>query len=203
MPHEQTRKKASTTARSRRTHSGEAEKRSRSQRRGKIRSRAGARRYSTGTMGDVRKKHPLIRLLEAIEAEKIRYTVIGMSAAIAQGVMANTLDVDLWIDLPSREYIRLLNLSRRLGATIAANTVVYLEDGTPVNFVYEVTGLGSFSREWKYVARAQIYDHMVPVLRLERIVKSKEAVGRDKDKLHILHIRDFLRCKSSLKKKCC
>lgn len=150
-------------------------------------------------MGNVREKRPLIRLLEAIEAEKIRYAVIGMSAAIAQGVMANTLDVDLWIDLPSRQYMRLLNLSRKMGATIAANTVVYLEDGTPVNFVYEVTGLGKFSRELKYVIPAKIHGHSVPVLALERIMKSKEAIMRDKDKLHILHIRDFLRCRREIK----
>ena len=82
-------------------------------------------------MGTVRRQNALVRLLEALEAEKIRYVMIGMSAAVAQGVMASTLDVDLWIDLPA------------LGGTIAANTVVYLEDGTPVNFVYEVTGLGA------------------------------------------------------------
>ena len=149
-------------------------------------------------MGAVREQRPLIRLLEALEAEPIRYSVIGMAAAIAQGVMANTLDVDLWIDLPARQYMRVLNLARKLGATVAANTVVYLEDGTPVNFVYDVTGLGSFSRERRHVTHARIHGHDLPVLRLERILKSKEAIGRDKDKLHILHIRDFLRCQRAV-----
>jgi len=137
--------------------------------------------------------------LEAIEEEQIGYAVIGMAAAIAQGVMANTMDVDVWINLPSRQYMRLLNLSRKLGATIAANTVVYLEDGTPVNFVYEVTGLGAFSREKRHITHATIHEHRVPVLRLERIVKSKEAIQRDKDKLHIILIRDFLRCRRGLR----
>jgi len=151
-------------------------------------------------MGVVREQRPLIRLLEALETEQIRYVVIGMAAAIAQGVMANTLDVDLWIDLPPRQYMRVLNLARKVGATVAANTVVYLEDGTPVNFVYEVTGLGSFSREMRHITEASIHGHLVPVLELKRILKSKAAVGRDKDKLHILHIRDFLRCRRALAK---
>ena len=124
-----------------------------------------------------------------------------MSAAVAQGVMANTLDVDVWVDLPSRQYMRVQNLARRLGATIAANTVVYLEDGTPVNFVYEVTGLGNFSSERRHVTYARIHGHDVPVLRLERILKSKKAIGRDKDKLHILLIKEFLRCRRELKKR--
>lgn len=136
--------------------------------------------------------------METLEAEQIGYVLIGMAAAVAQGVMANTLDVDLWIDLPVRQYMRVLNLARRLGATVAANTVVYLGDGTPVNFVYEVTGLSSFAREARQVTHALIHGHNVPVLRLQRILKSKAAVGRDKDKLHILHIRDFLRCQRAL-----
>jgi hypothetical protein len=138
--------------------------------------------------------------LEAIEAEKIDYAVIGMSAAVAQGVMANTMDVDVWIDLAPRQYMRLLNLARGLGATIAANTVVYLEDGIPVNFVYEVTGLGTFSMEKRHFTTATIHAHSIPVLRLERIVKSKKAIQRDKDKLHIILIRDFLRCRRGIKK---
>jgi hypothetical protein len=137
--------------------------------------------------------------LEAIEAERVEYALIGMSAAIAQGVMANTMDVDVWIDLPPREYMRMQNLARKLGATPAANTVVYLEDGTPVNFVYEVTGLGPFPKEKKHVTTARFHDHDVPVLRLERIVKSKQAIQRDKDKLHIVLIRDFLRCRRGLR----
>jgi hypothetical protein len=124
-----------------------------------------------------------------------------MAAAAAQGVMMNTLDVDLWIDLPSRQYIRVLNIARRTRATVAANTVVYLADGTPINFVYEVTGLGSFARESRYVTRAQVHGYDLPVLGLERIVLSKQAVGRDKDKLHILHIQDFLRCRRGLRGK--
>jgi hypothetical protein len=124
-----------------------------------------------------------------------------MAAAVSQGVMATTLDVDLWIDLPSRQYMRVQNLARRLGATVAADTVVYLEDGTPVNFVYEVTGLDSFSNEQRHVRRARIHGHHIPVLRLERIRKSKQAVGREKDKLHILLIDEFLRCQRKIRRR--
>jgi predicted secreted protein len=46
-------------------------------------------------MGTQRKLHPVTRLLEALEAEDIRFMLIGMSAAIVQGVMETTLDVDL------------------------------------------------------------------------------------------------------------
>jgi hypothetical protein len=168
---------------------------------GKVSARVGSRRDAGGTLGTLREPQPLIRLLEALEAERIRYALIGMAAAAAQGVIASTLDVDIWIDLPPRQYIRVLNLARSLGAAIAANTVVYLEDGTPVNLVYEVTGLGSFKSEQRHLKRIRLYGHAVPVLRLERIVKSKEAVGRDKDKLHVIQIRDFLLCRRAKRRR--
>jgi hypothetical protein len=118
-----------------------------------------------------------------------------MAAAVAQGVMATTLDVDVWIDLQPRQYMRIQNLAHKLGATIAANTVVYLiRDGTPVNFVYEVHGIGNFSREHRRIVWTRLHGHDVPVLSLERILKSKQAIGRDKDKLHILLIKEYLRC---------
>jgi hypothetical protein len=138
--------------------------------------------------------------LEALEAEKIRYVMIGMSAAIAQGVMATTLDVDLWIDLPARQYMRVLNIARRMGASVAANTVVYLENGMPVNFVYEVTGLGNFRSESRQAPRVAIAGHLTPILPLEKIVQSKQAIGRDKDKLHVNQIQEFLRCRRAVKK---
>lgn len=60
--------------------------------------------------------------------------LIGMSAAVVQGVAGQTLDVDVWIGLPSRQHMRPINIAVGQGAAIAAKTVVYLEDGTPVNF---------------------------------------------------------------------
>jgi len=149
-------------------------------------------------MGSVGAANAFGRLLEALETEGIRYMIIGMSAAIAQGVLGSTLDIDVWIDLPPRQYMRIQNLALRTGATVAANTVVYLEDGKPVNFVYEVTGLEKFGAELKHVVQARLYGRQVPVLGLSRIQRSKRAIGRDKDLLHVKLIADFLKCRRRL-----
>jgi hypothetical protein len=152
-------------------------------------------------MATQRKLHPVARLLEALEAEKIRCMLIGMSAAIVQGVMETTLDIDLWVDLPARQYMRVQNLARSVGCTPAANTVVYAADGTPVNFVFEVSGLGPFDRELKHTRRMSFLGKSIPVLKLERILKSKLTIRRDKDLAHIIQIRNLLRCRRSLTKK--
>lgn len=152
-------------------------------------------------MATQRKLHPVAGLLETIEAEKIRFMLIGMSAAIVQGVMGTTLDVDVWIDLPERQYMRVQNLARAAGCVVAASTVVYTADGTPVNFVYEVTGLRTFQHEFKHAVQLPFRGKRIPVLKLERILKSKQAIRRDKDLPHIIHIRDLLRCRRALKSK--
>ena len=108
-----------------------------------------------------------------------------MSGAILQGVPATTLDTHIWIDLPSRQYIRVLNLCRRMGADIRGNTVVDLSDGSTVNFLYEVHGLRSFRYEYQRARRLRWLGTKVAVLPLERISASKKSVGRPKDLAHL------------------
>ena len=118
-----------------------------------------------------------------------------MTAAILQGVPVTTLDTDLWIDLPSRQYIRVLNICRKLGATILANTVVSLSDDTLVNFVYAVHGLTSFKQEYKSAREIDWLGMRVRILPLERIYKSKKFVGRPKDLAHLPLLEEALRLK--------
>jgi hypothetical protein len=120
-----------------------------------------------------------------------------MTAAILQGVPATTLDADLWIDLPSRQYIRVLNLCLELGARIVANTVVALPDDTLVNFLYRVDGLASFATEIKRAQTLEWLGQTVKVLPLARIIQSKEFVGRPKDLAHLPILRDILQVTSA------
>src|SRR4051812_38552237 len=113
------------------------------------------------------------RLIEALRSEKIRFQVAGMMAAVLQGVPVATIDADLWIDLPPRQYIRVLNLCVRLGARVTANTVVELTDDTVVNFLYRVDGLASFKTEVRRALRIEWVGQIVKVLPLERIIRSK------------------------------
>jgi hypothetical protein len=151
-------------------------------------------------LGDERKLSPLAALLGALGAEKIRYQVIGMSAANIQGVPGSTIDVDLWLELPARDYMRALNLAVRLGAQVVRNTVVELADGTLINFVYEVTGLPAFGRVFGRAKKVRWQGVNVAVLPLELIVKSKQAIRRPKDLLHIELIRQRLAVLRKLKK---
>lgn len=150
------------------------------------------RRDPGRAVGDERAISPLAKLLGALSAEKIRFQVIGMTAANLQGVPGSTIDVDLWLDLPSRQYMKAVNTAVRGGAQVVRNTVVELADGTLVNFVYEVTGLPEFDRVINKARKMTWNGMKVAVLPLELIKKSKAAIRRPKDLLHIKLIEQRL-----------
>ncbi len=108
-----------------------------------------------------------------------------MSGAILQGVPATTLDTDLWVDLPARSYMRMINLALAQGGSMIANTVVELSDNTLVNFVYKTTGLESFAVEYRRSPSIHWCGIPVKVLGLDRIAASKRAIGRPKDIAHL------------------
>jgi len=116
-----------------------------------------------------------------------------MTAAVLQGVPVVTHDVDLWIDLPSRQYMTPVNLALRQGANMVRNTIVELSDGMLVNFIYAVDGLASFATELKKARVMKFHGCEIPVMPLESIRKSKAAVMRDKDPAHIHYIDETLR----------
>ncbi len=124
--------------------------------------------------------------------------LVGMSAANLQGIMASTIDVDIWIGLPARQYVRVQNLCRKLKATVQSANKVYLEDDTPVDFIYKVTGLENFHQEYRRAIHMPFHGLKLPVLPLERICRSKTAAGRDKDQLHVLLIRNYLETKKNV-----
>lgn len=123
-----------------------------------------------------------------------------MAAAILQGVPATTLDTDIWIDLPARQYMRVMNLCVSLGAKILANTVVVLPDDSLVNFVYEITGVRSFAAEYRHAERLRWLGESVAVLPLSRILKSKQAIRRPKDLAHIPLLEETLALKRRLQR---
>jgi hypothetical protein len=123
-----------------------------------------------------------------------------MTAANYQGVMMNTLDTDIWVDLPARQYIRLWKLIREQGGIAMSPALYVLEDGKVVNFLFEVTGLRSFAAEYRHALNLKIDGQRVKVLPLSRVLKSKKAIMRDKDLSHIIHIERALAANRNLKR---
>jgi len=119
-----------------------------------------------------------------------------MSAAVIQGAPVVTFDTDLWIDLPARQYMRVARICLKLGAVMHANTVFIFSDDTIVNVLYAVTGLRSFSSEYPDACRLRwIGLRDVPVLTLNQIYRSKSAIRRPKDLVHMELLKQLMTCK--------
>ena len=116
-----------------------------------------------------------------------------MSAAILQGVPATTTDTDIWVDLPERQYVRLLNLVVKQGGTAMARTMYGLSDGSLVNFIFSMTGLKSFAEEHAKSRKLLWNGLNIDVLPLQRIYKSKRDFAREKDIAHLPLLRKVMR----------
>lgn len=124
---------------------------------------------------------PLGTFLTALRKEGIDCILIGAMAAIRQGAPLMTVDYDFWVQLPERQYVRLLSIVQRQGGTIRAQTLYELSDGTQVNAIFQPDGLRSFQTEWKHCSIGRLDGVPVRVLPLLRVIASKRAAGRDKD----------------------
>jgi hypothetical protein len=84
-----------------------------------------------------------------------------------------------------------------LRAQPGRNTVVELRDGMLVNFIYDLTGLGSFADDLRKAIQMTFHGFAIPVMPLQSIRKSKAAVRRDKDPAHIHGIDKVLRLRGT------
>jgi hypothetical protein len=100
-------------------------------------------------------------------------------------VPATTLDTDIWVELPARQYIRLWNLVKRQGGVALAPTMYALVDGSLVNFIFSMTGLKKFAAEYEQAREMYWNGLKIRVLPLDRIYQSKKASARDKDMAHL------------------
>jgi hypothetical protein len=79
--------------------------------------------------------------------------------------------------------------------------VVSLRDDTLVNFLYRIDGLGAFKTEAKKAVRLEWFGTAIDVIPLESIIRSKEAVGREKDLAHLPLLKKTVELRAGTKKK--
>jgi hypothetical protein len=70
--------------------------------------------------------HAIVQLLNALQKNEVKFMLVGMTAANLQGVMQGTIDVDVWVGLPSRQYMKVMDRSGTVRPGIRAGGVVAL-----------------------------------------------------------------------------
>jgi predicted nucleotidyltransferase len=142
------------------------------------------------------------RFLRALLRRKVPFIVVGLSAAALQGAPVVTQDVDLWFkDLHDP---RLTKALREIGAAYVPpsilNPPMFAGAGTELfDIVLRMDGLGKFSDELRHCIEVRLGAYRLKVLSLERILASKQAANRSKDKLTIPVLQDSLLAASTSK----
>jgi hypothetical protein len=137
-----------------------------------------------------------LRLLETLLRHKIRFMVVGLSAAALQGAPVVTEDIDLWFDNLSDP--KLMQALVKVGAAyippFGYNPPMLGGAGSePFDVVIRMNGLGEFADEWKRALEIKVGKLKLKVLPLERILASKQAANRPKDRRVIPVLQNTLR----------
>ena len=154
-----------------------------------------------------------LQLLESLLRHKIRFMVVGLSAAALQGAPVVTEDVDLWFDKLSDP--KLSQALVKVGAAyippFGTNPPMLGGAGSePFDVVIRMDGLDKFADEWKRALKIKVGKLWLKVLPLERILASKQATNRTKDRrvipilqntLHTLQTKTTRRSKKQKAKK--
>jgi len=144
-----------------------------------------------------------IRLLTALLRARVRFMIVGLSAATLQGAPVVTQDVDLWFEKLGEPKI-----SRALHSVGAAyvppsvqNPPMLAGKGAELfDIVLRMDGLGKFAEEIKNCVEIPLRRQKLKVLSLDRILTSKMAANRPKDKLTIPVLRDALAAAAMVKR---
>ena len=136
------------------------------------------------------------RVLESLLRHRVRFMLVGLSAAVLQGAPVVTQDIHLWFE--NLNDPRLIPALRAVDAAYLSpfdmNPPMLAGAGTELfDVVVTMSGLGEFRDEQKHALNLPLGRHRLKVLGLARILASKEAANRPKDRLVIPVLRNTLR----------
>jgi hypothetical protein len=145
-----------------------------------------------------------LRLLQVLLKRKVRFKFVGLSAATLQGAPVVTQDVDLWFENLGEPKIS--SALQEVGAAYVPpshlNPPMLAGAGAELfDIVTRMDGLGTFADEFRNCVEISLGREKLKVLSLERILVSKIAANRARDKLTIPVLRDALAATQTVKRR--
>jgi predicted nucleotidyltransferase len=123
----------------------------------------------------------------------VKFMVVGMSAAVVQGSDRATEDIDLWF--ASRSDPGIGEAARAAGGVFAwraSPPMISGKDLANIDIVSKCSGLGSFESEYEAAVDVEILGVSVKALPIERVIVSKTAADRPKDRAALPSLRATL-----------
>lgn len=136
-----------------------------------------------------------LRFVRELVNQQVRFLIVGLSAAALQGAPVVTQDVDLWFG--SLDDPKLAAVLRKVGGAYVAPTLhtppMLAGEGLELfDVVLSMSGLNSFDEEWAHAINVTVGDVVTRVLPLARILVSKKAADRPKDRLVVPVLEEVL-----------
>jgi hypothetical protein len=125
------------------------------------------------------------RLLMELDTRGVRYLIVGLAAAALQGANTTTVDVDLWFEQPGDP--RISEAARAAGGYWVSGFGMMPAQlggllGDRFDVVLHMSGLESFEQEYGRSVPITVEGVPVRLLPLDRILTSKRAADRPKDR---------------------
>lgn len=142
-------------------------------------------------------------IYRSLNAQHVKYLVIGGMAAILYGSPRMTKDLDLFIEASSDNARKLLKALKAAGLgtamlttpeKILANEVTILQDYCRLDILTRIKGL-TFAEAWPRRVIKSIHEVRVPTVALDHLIDSKRAVGRPIDVQDVIALRKIKRLK--------
>lgn len=137
-----------------------------------------------------------IEFLKELVRQKVEFMIVGLSAAALQGAPVVTQDIGLWFrKMPDPGLNKALKIIHGTYVPpISGNPPMFAGKGVELfDIVVNMDGLGEFDEEKRNTIKIPLGRVKVLALKLERIIVSKEAAGRNKDRLVLKVLSDALK----------
>jgi hypothetical protein len=137
-----------------------------------------------------------IAFLKELVRHRVDFMIVGLSAAALQGAPVVTQDIDLWFRNVSDPGIEraLKKVRGSYVPPMMGNPPMFAGQGVELfDIVIRMDGLDGFDEELEHTIKVPLGRIKVLVLKLERIIVSKKASGREKDKLVLKVLSDALK----------
>ncbi len=156
------------------------------------------------------------KILRLLATHQVDFVVIGGLAMIAQGSAYITKDIDLCYSRSPKNIAALSDACASIhpylrGAPVgfpfqfdaptiqAGLNFTLTTDLGDIDFLGEVSGLGTYEKVLAQSEEKEVYGLAVRVLSLEGLIAAKKAASRTKDKLHLLELEELKKLRDAAK----
>jgi len=149
-------------------------------------------------------------VLRSLVENQVEFVVVGLTAAIAQGVPLGTIDLDICYERTPRNAERLATALKPFhpqlrgapeglpfkldGKTIMfGSNFTFVTDVGDVDILGHISGVGEYGDIRMNAVETEAFGLRLLMMSLEDVIRSKKAAGRMKDKAQLPVLEETLR----------